>query len=125
MTHQLRNSMAILAVCAGLVGCASKTALKTDSSTAAIRTAEELGAPQVAQASLHLQLAKEELEAATALNEAGKKDEAASMLLRSEADAELAIALSRADAERTQAEAALERVRTLRAQNPYSTGGDK
>ncbi len=125
MSHHLRNTVALLAICAGLAGCASKTALKTDSSTAAIRTAEELGAPQVAQASLHLQLAKEELEAATALHEDGKKEEATSMLLRAEADAELAIALSRADAERTEAENAMERVRTLRAQNPYSTGGDK
>lgn len=122
MKRNLRSVATLLVVCAGLAGCASKTSLKTDSSTAAIRTAEELGAPQVAQASLHLQLAKEELEAATALHEDGKREEADSMLLRAEADAELAIALSRADAERTEAESAMERVRALRAQNPYSDG---
>ena len=125
MRQDLQNGLALLAVCAGLAGCASKTPLKTDSSTAAIRTAEELGASNVAQASLHLQLAKEELQKATELHEAGRRDEAASMLLRAEADAELAIALSRADAERTEAEAAMERVRTLRDQNPYSPGGAK
>ena len=42
------------------VGCTSAP-LRTESSTAAIRAAEEAGAGEVPQASLHLQLAKEEL----------------------------------------------------------------
>jgi len=63
-------------------------------STSGIRAAEEAGAAKVPQASLHLQLAKEELELANGLAEKGKKEEASSMLLRAEADAELAVVLS-------------------------------
>ena len=40
------------------------------------------------------------------------------MLLRAEADAELAVALSRGDAEKSEARAAAERVRQLRQDNP-------
>ena len=105
-----------------ITGCATTGVLRTDGSTAAIRSAEELGASDVPKASLHLQLAKEELAAASALNEKGEEEMARSMLMRAEADAELAIALSRADAERTEAAAAMERVRKLQAENPYAPG---
>ena len=122
---KLPTSRVGLVLLVGLIACGPKQALHTESSTAAIRTAEEVGASAVPKASLHLQLAKEEMEAATALHDDGKKEEASSMLLRAEADAELAIALSNASAEKTEAEAAIERVRKLRAENPYSPGGAK
>jgi pyridoxal biosynthesis lyase PdxS len=89
-------------------GCAA-TPLHTDTSTAGIRAAEEVGAADVPQASLHLQLAKEELEKAKALSKDGEQNQAKSMLERAESDAELAVALSREDAEKTDAQAALER----------------
>ena len=98
-------------------GCAN-TPLRTEASTSGIRAAEEVGAAKIPQASLHLQLAKEELELATGLAEKGEKEKAASMLLRAEADAELAVTLSHEDAERLEAEKALERVRELRRDNP-------
>jgi hypothetical protein len=71
----------------------------------------------VPQAALHLQLAKEELARAKALSAEGDHEEAASMLSRSEVDAEMAVVLSREDAERSEAEAAVERVRQLKADN--------
>jgi regulator of protease activity HflC (stomatin/prohibitin superfamily) len=102
-----------------VAGCANTPApLRTEASTSGIRAAEEVGAAKVPQASLHLQLAKEELALAKALSAKGEKEKAASMLLRAEADAELAIALSREDAEKTEAKAAVERVRQLRQDNP-------
>lgn len=100
-----------------IAGCAN-TPLRTEGSTSGIRAAEEVGAANVPQASLHLQLAKEELERAKALSAKGEKEEANSMLLRAEADAELAVALSREDAEKTEAQAAVESVRKLRQDNP-------
>lgn len=106
-------------------GCAAKQALYTETSTAAIRSAEELGAPNVPQAALHLQLAKEAMVAAVEMNEQGNVEEANSLLERAEADAELAVALSRADAEKSSATAAVERVRKLQSENPYSPGGAK
>ena len=102
--------------------CATTQALHTESSSAAIRSAEDLGARALPQASLHLQFAKEELEAATELYAKGERAEAESLLLCAEADAELAIALSQADAERIDAQAAMERVRRLQSENPYSPG---
>jgi hypothetical protein len=99
------------------VGCASSPPLRTEASTSGIRAAEEVGAAKVPQASLHLQLAKEELENAKALAAKDEKERAVSMLSRAEADAELAVALSREDAERADAQAAMDRVRQLRLEN--------
>lgn len=104
-------------------GCATTQALHTETYTAAVRSAEELGAPNVPEASLHLQLAKEAMVAATDLNEKGDVEAANSLLERAEADAELALALSRADAEKSAAVAAVERVRKLQSENPYAPGG--
>jgi hypothetical protein len=99
-----------------VAGCANAP-LRTEASTSGIRAAEEAGAAKVPQASLHLQLAKEELELAKGLATKGKKKEAASMLLRAEADADLAVVLSHEDAEKSEAMAAVERVRKLRRDN--------
>ena len=99
-----------------IAGCAT-TPLRTEASTSGIRAAEEAGAAKVPQASLHLQLAKEELELAKALAKKGEKEAAQSMLLRAEADAELAVVLSHEDAEKSEATAAMERARQLRQDN--------
>ncbi len=98
-------------------GCMPKAALHTETESAAIRGAEESGANEVPEASLYLQYAKEEVEYATALHAQGDKEEAESMLMRAQADAELAVVLSRQDAEKVAAEAAVERVRVLRTEN--------
>jgi hypothetical protein len=101
---------AVVAVCADFP-------LRSETSTSNIRAAEEVGAAKVPQASLHLQLAKEGLEAARSLSAKGQKEEAVSMLMRSEADGELAIFLSHEDAEKSEAKAAVERARQLRNDN--------
>jgi hypothetical protein len=108
-------SAAVIAAAAASSGCAST--LRTEKSTSGIRAAEEVGAENVPRAALHLQLAKEELKRARALATGGQMDQATSLLLRAEADAELAVALSREDAERTEAVAAVERVRLLKQDN--------
>jgi outer membrane murein-binding lipoprotein Lpp len=100
-----------------VAGCANDP-LRTEASTSGIRAAEEAGAAKVPQASLHLQLAREELELAKGLAAKGEKEKAASMLLRAEADAELAVVLSHGDTEKSEAMAAVERVRQLRQDNP-------
>ena len=100
-----------------IAGCASTPAVDKEGSTSAIRAAEEVGASNVPTASLYLQLAKEELENAKGLAAKGEKERAESMLSRSQADAELAVALSRGDADKTEATQAIERVRQLRKDN--------
>lgn len=101
-----------------IAGCGSSpVVVNQEASTSAIRAAEEVGAANVPSASLYLQLAKEELENAKVLAAKGDKEQAESMLLRAQADAELAVALSRGDAAKKEATQALERVRKLRQDN--------
>ena len=109
--------VAAVAATAIAAGCASAP-LRTEASTSGIRAAEEVGAKNVPRAALHLQLAKEWLEKATKLYEQGEKEQAASLLARAEADGEMAVVLSREDAEKQEAVKAVERVRQLKLANP-------
>ncbi len=109
--------IALAVVATAIVAGCANAPLRTEASTSGIRAAEEAGAAKVPQASLHLQLAKEELELAKGLATKGEKEKAVSMLSRAEADAELAVVLSRGDAEKSEAMAAVERVRQLRGDN--------
>jgi len=102
----------------GIAGCGSSPeVVDREASTSAIRAAQEVGAKDVPSAALYLQLAKEQLDKAEALAAKGEKKQAESMLLRAQADAELAIVLSHGDKDKTEATAALERVRKLRQNN--------
>ena len=121
MRHTFKTAIMMFDMAAGTaalgLGCASSPPLRTEASSSGIRAAEEVGAAKVPQASLHLQLAKEELQNAKALAANDEKERAVSMLSRAEADAELAVALSREDAERAEARAAVDRVHQLRLEN--------
>ncbi len=99
-------------------GCGSGPALiDKEGSTSAISAAEEVGASNISSASLYLQLAKEELVKAQGLAETGDKEEAESMLSRSQIDAELAVALSHNDADKKAAAEAIDRVQKLKQDN--------
>jgi len=105
---------------AGILGaCAAPLppTQRMEANSAAIRSAEEVGAPKVPQAALHLQLAREQTEHAQALLAKGERGNAEGLLLRAEADADLAVALSREDTSKRQAQEAIEQVRKLRG-NP-------
>ena len=95
-------------------GCA--TTLPTaqqEASAGAIRAAEEVGAPRVPQAALHLQLAKEQSDHAKQLIASGDKGGANALLMRAQADAELAVALVREDNDRAAADQAVDNVKQL------------
>jgi len=101
-----------------IAGCGSNAVVvDEESSTSSIRAAEEVGAGDISNASLYLQLAKEELVKAQTFAENGQKEEAESMLLRASADGELAVALSRSDTDKKEAADAIERVKQLRLEN--------
>jgi regulator of protease activity HflC (stomatin/prohibitin superfamily) len=104
---------------AAIAGCASGPSFNESSEApkSAIRAAEEVGANKLPSASLYLQLAKEELERARVLAADGEKEQAASLLTRAEADAELAITLSQEQFEKEESAKALSRVRQLRDDN--------
>ena len=81
-----------------------------------IRAAQEVGGADVPRAALHIQLAREQAEHARALLEEGDKDDRVAadyLLMRAQADANLALALAREDEERKQAEQALANVRSI------------
>ncbi len=116
MKHLLMAGSLLSLVIAG--GCSSsQPAMVTDSSTSAIRAAEVSGADNTPRASLHLQLAREELALAMTMEDEGDKDKATSQLMRAEADAELAVLLAREETEKADAAQAMERIRQLRANN--------
>ena len=105
------GSIAVLTACAPEVPTE-----RLQSSAAAIRAAEEVGAADVPQAALHLQLAKEQSERAKKLIADGKREEATFTLMRAEADANLALALKRTTDEQVAANAASYKLQKLQTQ---------
>lgn len=97
------------------LGCGSSPVPveKMASSEAAIRAAREMGAPDEPKAALHLRLAQEQLEQAKALSKEGDNERAETVLMRAQSDAELALALAREKKSKTEAEKALEQLKTL------------
>ena len=113
-----RFSFGILAaaIAAPLIGCAGapKPEARMASSEGAIRGAREAGADNVPQATLYLKLAEEQRAKALELVKDGDNHRAAMMLGRSEADAELAVALARANNAQADAATAHEQVNELK-----------
>jgi hypothetical protein len=108
----------ICAAALGVAACAEPVPQeRLQSTSAAIRAAEEVGAAREPNAALHLQLAKEQSERADRLIAGGDRHQAALMLARAEADANLAVALARSSEEQHEAASAQEKVRGLQLQN--------
>lgn len=121
----MKIAMLALTILFGIViaGCGSSPAVvDKEASTSAISAAEVVGAADIPSASLYLQLAKEELVKAQGLAEQGDKEQADSMLLRSQTDGELALALSRSDTDKKEATKAIERVQQLQQDNKLPQG---
>jgi hypothetical protein len=97
-------------------GVSNEKIAATDSS---IRAAEELGAPKIPQASLHLQLAKEENEHAQKFIKEGDTRHAEGQLLRAQADAELALALAREAPMQVEAQQEADKARSLQQQSNH------
>ena len=118
--NYMKIAMLAVSLLFGIViaGCGSSPAVvNNEGSTSAISAAEAVGASNIASASLYLQLAKEELIKAQGFAEKGDKEQAESMLLRSQTDGELAVALSHNDADKKAAKEAIDRVQQLRQEN--------
>jgi len=113
---RLRNGLHAAAIAASLAACggAPKPEARMASSEGAIRGAQEAGAGTVPQATLYLTLAQEEREKALQLVKDDDNHRAAMMLARSEADAELAVALARAAHATHDAQEETEQVRDLK-----------
>jgi hypothetical protein len=97
-------------------GVSNEKIAATDSS---IRAAEEVGAPRVPQASLHLQLAKEENGQAQQLIKDGDTKRAEGQLMRAQADAELAVALAREAPMQVEAQHEADKAHALQQQSNH------
>jgi hypothetical protein len=104
-----------IAVVFGLWACATApvTSDRLPETEAPIRAAAELGAARVPQAALQLKLAQDELEQAKLLLKDGNKPRAEMMLLRAQADAELAVALAKEAPLQADAKNAAEQVKAM------------
>jgi hypothetical protein len=103
---------ASLAVACG--AAAPVPAVQVTDTQAAIRGAEEVGAPGVPKAALHLKMAKDQLQTAQALIAQEDNEQAKMTLDRARVDAELALALAREVAFRQKAQEALDKIKKLR-----------
>ncbi len=108
-----------LAVVVALWGCATApvTSERLSATEAPIRAAAELGAARVPQAALQLKLAQDEMEQAKLLLKDGNKQRAEMMLLRAQADAELAVALAKEAPLQAEAKNAAEQVKAMQQSN--------
>jgi hypothetical protein len=104
----------------GIAGCGGAPApnAKVASSEAAIRAAQETGSANVPRAALHLKLAEEQLASGKALIRDNENKRAEYVLMRAQADAELAIALSHVASSNVQAGAAVDNARAVRTGTP-------
>lgn len=81
---------------------------------AALRAASEMGAQSNPRASLHLKLAQDQVARADALQKNGKAAEASWMLLRADADAELALVLTKQEKAQLEAQETQTKIQTLK-----------
>lgn len=110
-----RIGVATLVIGMSIVGCAGSPPPneREASSEASVRGAREVGAEQFPEASLHLKLAEEQLQKAKAQMKDGKNEDAAYTLMRAQADAELALALTRENKTRAEAQQVIEKARGM------------
>src|SRR5256885_5226670 len=105
------SSLSLILLAAGLCGACATTAhpQSLEGPAAAIRAAEEVGAAHVPAAALRLQLAKEQLDRAKTMTSDQEQPGAERLLLRSQADAELALAITRSTTANANARKATEK----------------
>jgi len=105
----------LLAACAGCGAAATAPNSRIASTEAAIRGARELGAASVPSASLHLRLSEEQLQQARGAIAVDENERADILLQRAQADAELAIGLTRELTAATSSQQAAEKLQQAKA----------
>lgn len=94
--------------------CGGGTPPSESPAEAAVRAAEVGGAADNPKAALHLKYARDQVDAAKKLIDEEEYEKASALLSRAEVDAELALALSRVENARAEAQAALTDVDELK-----------
>jgi len=121
MTHRTQFSLVtVAAMLAFGAGCGASypapTARMADSESA-VRAAQEVGGQNEPQAALHLKLAQEQIDQAKQLVNDGDNKRADFVLMRADADAELAVSLAREATARQQAKKAQDDLAKLKSQS--------
>jgi len=109
-----------------VVACGASTPVPADKVTqtqAAIRAAEEVGAPNVPKAALHLKMARDQFQTAQGLIAEEENEQATLVIDRARVDAELALALARESDFRAKAAEQLEKVKKLQQDIKDAQGG--
>lgn len=110
---RLLGLSSILALCAAACGGAAVPQQELTSAKAAVAGAEVGGAAENPKAALHLQLAKQQIGEAEKLIEEGDNEEAARVITRAQADADLALSLAKENKAKVEAQAAKEQLDRL------------
>ena len=118
MTGALLASLALLGACAGY----PPPTERLTTTEAAVRGAMEVGATQVPRAALHLKLAQEQTDKAKRLMQDGYHERAELTLKRAQADAELALSISREHETVERAQQAHAKLDELRAGSQTTQG---
>jgi hypothetical protein len=116
----MHTSIIPLTLAAFWLGCGASLPVPAQDlaeAQSAERSAVELGAANQPKAQLHLQLAREQIALANAAMRDGDNGRADALLLRARSDAELAIALTRDQSAKTEAQKATEQSNTQRSTN--------
>ena len=107
---------AALALCAGCGSSYPAPTARMADSESAVRAAQEVGGQSEPQAALHLKLAQEQIDQAKQLMNDGDNQRADFVLMRADADAELAVSLAREATARQQAKQAQDELTKLKSQ---------
>jgi hypothetical protein len=94
-TRQTWAVSLVSVICAFACASTPPPTARMASAESAIRTAQEFGAEEVPTASLHVRIARDELDKAHALSKKDENKQADMMAQRAASDAQLALALSR------------------------------
>jgi hypothetical protein len=103
-----------------LTACGGGTPPSESAAQAAVRAAEVGGAADNPTAALHLKYARDQVDTAKKLIDEEDYEKASALLARAEADAELALALSRVENARAEAQSALDDVEELKRKQAES-----
>ncbi|WP_437683261.1 DUF4398 domain-containing protein [Sorangium sp. So ce131] len=115
----MRKTVILTLLGASAAGCAARAPAfheRLIASQASIRAAEEVGADMIPRADLHLRLAREQLQRAERLSAEGARERARLMVMRAQADAELALAFAREERAEALAREALHEVEAIHQQ---------
>ena len=112
----MRQVLLFVGSAALVLGCGSypRPSDAASKAEATIRGAQEVGASNVPAAALSVKLAQEEVQKAKQLMEDGDNKRAELILMRAQADAELALAQAREQQAKTDADKALDQVKAMR-----------